>query len=78
MAIVKVNVAAQMEDIRERIGNLPTLGYPGMQYEMFVFANERIEKKLVDAFRKCVGADSRVQICRAAFDQHHDCVRIGA
>ena len=67
----------QVKDVGQRIQNLPALGQPGLNIEVLVTRQQRVEEEFVDALRLPVDSDARVEIGRAAFDDHHQRVGIG-
>ena len=67
----------QVKYIRLRIGGFPAFRQPGLQFEVFVAAHQRIEQKVVDALGLRIDANPRVEIRRTALDDHHQRVRIG-
>src|SRR5690348_15568002 len=63
--------APQVKHVCLRIGNVPPLRQPGLQVEMLVAVNQRVEKEFVNALRVRVDTDSRVEVGWAALDDHH-------
>src|SRR5262245_18988097 len=53
-----------MEDIRLRIGHVPTEREVGHDLQSFIFLHERIEKQDCHALRGCVLAHTRIEIFR--------------
>ena len=64
--------AAQVKDVGERVGRLPALCQPGLDVEVFVAADERVEDQRVDVLRLAVSANARIEISRTALDDHYD------
>ena len=77
LSVVKANAVMQVKDVGLRIGNLPAVGQPGLQVEMVVATNQRVEEQLVDAFRLGVHANPRIEVGGAALDDHDQRVGIG-
>jgi len=75
--IVKTNPTSQMKDVGEWVGNLPALRQAGLQVEMRIAPEEGIEEQHVDAFGLAIGSNARVEIGRAALDDHDQGARIG-
>ena len=73
-----MHTRAQMKDVGQRIGNLPSLGQRRLQIEMFVAADKAIKKQLVDALGESVNANSWIEIQGTGFDDHRDRLRLGA
>jgi len=61
-SIVELNARMQVEDVSERIGNLPALRQSRLDVEMVVARQQRVEEKFVNALGLPVDAHSRVQI----------------
>ena len=71
----------QVEDISQRIWNLPSLRQPRLNIEVLVTRQQRIEEKFANALRLRVDPNARIKIRRAAFDNHHQRIerqRLGA
>ena len=77
-AIVKRHAAMEVEDVGQRIGNLPALGQPGLHVEMLIASEQRVEEKLVNALRLRVDPNSRIEIRRTALNNHDQRVGIGS
>ena len=67
-----------MEDVSERVRDLPALGEAGLQIEMLVTLEERIEEQHVNALGKAIGTNAGIEVGRAALDDHDQGVAIRA
>ena len=76
-SIVELNARMQVEDVSERIGNLPALRQSRLDVEMVVARQQRVEEKFVNALGLPVDAHSRVQIRGAALNNHDQRVGVG-
>src|SRR5271167_816527 len=61
-SIVKLYARMQVKDVGERIENLPALRQAGLDVEMVVACQQRVEEKLVDALGLPVNAHARVEV----------------
>src|ERR1700691_5752140 len=77
LTILEAHPRAQMEDVSEGIGNLPTFSQPGLHVEVRITAHQRIEEQFVYALRLCVDTHARIEIRGAALNDHHQRVGIG-
>jgi hypothetical protein len=66
----------QMENVGQRIGNLPTLCQTGLNVEMLVASQQGVEDKFVNALRLAIDPNSRIEVRRAALDNHYQRVGI--
>src|ERR1017187_3229811 len=76
MPIVKSDALPQVKDERPRVRLIPTLGKPRTELKAGVARHQAIEEKPVDALRLCIDPHARIEICGAALDEKHDCLRI--
>jgi hypothetical protein len=76
-AIVKANAAAEMEDVREWIGNGPGFGEVAAEIHLIVALQQAAEEKSIDALRLRIGGKARVEIGGAGFDEESKRRRIG-
>ena len=67
----------QMKNVGQRIGNLPALGQSGLNVEVLVARQQRVEEEFVDALRLPVDAHARIEIRGAALDDHDQRVGVG-
>jgi len=67
-----------VEDVGQGVGHLPALGQAGLQLEVLVAGEQAVKEQLIDALRLGVGADPRIEVRRAALDDHDQCVGVGA
>ena len=74
---MKLHAVVQMEDIGQRIGNIPAFGQAGGDVEMVVAGQQVVEDEVVDALGLRVQADAGIEVGRAALDDHHQGVGIG-
>src|ERR1700753_966631 len=56
--IVKMYTTAQMKNIRQRVGRIPSLCKPGLKIEARILTYQRIEDERVDALRLSIHADT--------------------
>jgi len=77
-SIVKSYAAMQMENVGQGIRNLPTLGQSGLNIQMLVARQQRVEEEFTNALRLRINPDSRIEIRGTAFNDHHESVRIGS
>jgi hypothetical protein len=68
---MEFHVMSQMEDIRQRLGNVPALRDPGMQIEMFVAVEKGVKEQLAYAFGLGINAHARIKVRGTALDNHH-------
>ena len=66
-----------MKDVGERIGSLPSLGEHGLDVEVMIACQQRVEEQFVNALRLCIDTNPRIEVQRAALDDHHQGVRVG-
>ncbi len=77
-SIVEAHALPQMEDIGQRIGNLPALGQHRLQIEVLIAAEKRIEDQHINALGLRVQPHARIEIRWAALDDHDQGVGVGA
>src|SRR6185369_316767 len=65
-----------MEDISQRIGNLPFLCQHGLQVEVLISAQQRIEQQLANTLRLRVNPNPWIEVRRTALDDHDGSVGI--
>src|ERR1700729_4375106 len=75
-SVVKHDPTMQMKYVCKRVRNLPPLCQPWLNIEVFVAGQQRVEDKLVNPLGLPINTHSRVKICRAAFNNHHQQIRI--
>src|SRR5579859_1984002 len=76
-SVMKVHARSQVEDISQPIGDLIALGQHGLQVKVLVAAKERVKDQHVNALGLRVNAGTRIEVCRAALDDHHQGARVG-
>ena len=76
-AVVEADARAQMKNVGQRIGNLPACRHAGLQIEMLIATDKRIEDEHVNAFRPGIGANAWIEIRRSGLDDHHQRVGVG-
>ena len=76
-AVVKLHAMVQVEDIGQRIGNVPALGQAGGDIEVVAAGQQVVEDEVVDALRLRVQTDARIEVGGAALDDHHQGVGVG-
>ncbi len=69
-AVVKLYPVMQMENVGERIGDLPAFGQTGADIEMRVAGEQVVEDKIVDAFRLSVQTHAGIEVGGAALNDH--------
>ncbi len=70
--VVKLHAAAQMKNVRERIGRLPFFRQIAARNSLRVQFDQAAENQAVQSLRSRVGADPRIQIGGHRFDQKID------
>ena len=74
---MKAHPVAQMKDVGQWIGDFPTLGKPWLQIEVFVAADQRVEKQFVNSLRLRIHSHAGIEVGGAALDDHYQRVGIG-
>ena len=77
-SVVEFHASMQMKNIGERVGNLPALGQAGGNVEVVTAREQVVEDQIVDAFRLRVEPHTRVEIGGTRFNDHDQCVGVGA
>ena len=73
---MKAHTVMQVEDVSQRIGNLPTFSKRG-HVQVIVAGEQVVEDQVVDPLRLSVEADAGIEVGRAAFDDHDQGVGVG-
>jgi len=75
-AVVERHAAAEVENVGLRVRDFPAFGERRSDVEMFITIQQIVKDECVDALRLRVDADSGIEICRTALDDHHERVGI--
>jgi hypothetical protein len=73
---MKLHTLMQMESVSERIGGLPTFGQTWRDVQVRIAGEQVIEDKVVNTLRLRIQTNPRIEIRRAALDDHHQRVGI--
>jgi hypothetical protein len=68
----------QVEYVGKGIGNFPSLSEAWRYVEVFVASEQIVEYQVTDAFGLRVESDTRIEVARAALDDHDQSIRVGA
>ncbi len=75
-AVVETDIAAEMENVSERIGRLPGFGEVAVEIHLVVALEEAAEEQAVHALGLGVGGEARVEVGGAGFNQEGEGRRI--
>src|SRR5208337_929283 len=76
--IVKGYAAMEVKNVSQRIRNLPMLRQPGLNIQVLVARQQRVEKELANALRLRINPHPRIEIRWAAFNDHDQRVGLGS
>ncbi len=76
-AVMKLDAVVQVEDVGQRIGNVPAFGQAGGDVKVVAAGEQVVEDEIIDAFRLRVQADAGIEVGGTALDDHHQGVGIG-
>ena len=68
-AIVETDIAAEMEDVRERVGRVPGFGEVAVEIHLIVALEEAAEEQAVNALGLRIRGEARVEVGGAGFDE---------
>ena len=78
MAIVELNVFAQVKDPGQRIGRFPRFGEVAVEIHLGVAYDKAGEQQAVDALREGVGRKTGIEVGGIGFEEKRQRVGIGA
>ena len=70
-AIVKANSGMQVEDVSERVWDVPLFGQAGLNIEVFVTCEQIVKDQIINSFRLSINANSRIEIRGTALNDHY-------
>src|SRR5580698_872886 len=71
-AVVEAGVCAEVKDPGLLVGGFPAGGEEGLEAEVLVAADERVEEERVDMLGLGVDADAGIEVGGAGLDEHDD------
>src|SRR5437763_6756926 len=76
-AIVELHSTVKVKDVSQRIGNVPAFGERRLDVQVLVTIEQVVEQQGIDTLRLRVYPNSRIEIGRAALDDHDQGVAVG-
>ena len=76
-SVVKLHPVMQMKNVGQRIGNVPAFGQAGRDVQVGVAGEQVVEDEVVNALGLRVEANARIEVRRAALDDHDQSIGIG-
>ena len=77
-AVVETDIAAEMENVGERVGSFPGFGEVAVKIHLIVALEEAAEEQTVNALGLRIGGEARVEVGGAGFDEEGEGRGIGA